>query len=149
MKSFDPKRFKFIKIKDFDIPGNRGGPGVSFYEYKNHAAVNGKRDYLRLNLYLTKSANYVTIWWGLLESIGTEMELREGRLASVHKPDPDEFDYREQYNEELFRGYIDSDTAARYIFKALRVGISKQYALPQVLRAGSDNKLGCYVLEDQ
>jgi len=147
MKSFDPKRFQFIKIRDFDIPSDRNGPGVSFYEYKNHPIVNGTKDYLRLNLYLTKSKNYVTIWHGLLESMGTEMELREGRLASVDKPDPDDFDYLASYNEELFKGHIDSDTAARYILKALRIGISKQYDLPQVLKAGSDNKLGCYVLE--
>ena len=91
----------------------------------------------------------MTIWWGMLDSIGTDMELTEGKLASVDKPDPNKFDYREQYNEALFRGHIDSDTAARYIFKALRIGISKQYALPQVLRAGPDNKLGCYILEAQ
>lgn len=145
MKTFDPKKFKFIKLRDFQIPGGRG---VSVYEYKNHPTVMGSKDYLRLNLYLTRDRNYVTIWHGLLDPMGTEWELRNGRLASMEKPDST-FDYRSSYNEELFAGYIDSDTAAKYIFKALRVGSDNRYTLPQVLRAGSDNRLRCDVLEIQ
>src|ERR1700691_2172267 len=108
MKPFDPAHFNFIHLKDFDVPDDRSGPGVSFYEYKNHPTVNGTKDYLRLNLYLTKSGDYVTIWSGLLEWLGTEMELRHGRLAPVEKPDPKEFDYPGSYNEDIFKGYIDS-----------------------------------------
>lgn len=59
---FDPREWNFIKLEDFEIPG-----GVEVYEYKNHLAVNGKADFLRLNLFLTRDKDFVTIWFGLLE----------------------------------------------------------------------------------
>jgi hypothetical protein len=102
--AFDPKRFQFVQLEDFRIPGD-----VPVYEYKNHPAVDGKRDFLRLNLYLTMDNSYVTIWHGLLEPIFTEAECENGRLASIVKPE--ELDFHD-YNEDLFRGYIDSDEAA-------------------------------------
>jgi hypothetical protein len=129
---FDPTRFNFVQLEDFRFPGD-----VSVYEYKNHPAVNGKEDFLRLNLYLTMDNNYVTIWHGLLEPIFTEAECENGRLASVAKPE--DFD---------FRGYVDSDEAAGYIFKALRVGEAQRYLLPQVLSRGTDDKLECDWLQE-
>lgn len=140
METFDPARFSFILLREFQIPG-----GVSVYEYKNHSSVDGARDFLRLNLYLTMDKNYVTIWHGLLEPIGTEAEFETGRLASVERPA--DFDFISSYNQDLFRGYIDSDEAAQYIFKALRVDATSRYALPQVLTGGPDNKLRCDRLE--
>ena len=140
MTAFDPARFNFIELRDFQIPG-----GVAVFEYKNHPIVDGMKDFLRLNLYLTIDNNYVTIWHGLLEPIFTEAELNEGRLASVEKPE--DFDFRGSYNEDLFRGYIDSDEAAEYIFKALRIGTAGKYSLPQVLSGGPDNRLRCDSIE--
>ena len=117
---------------------------MSVYEYKNYPAVDGKQDFLRLNLYLTRDNNYQTIWHGLLEPIVTEAECENGRLASVVKPE--DFDFRD-YNEDLFRGHIDSDEAAGYIFKALRVGEAHRQ-LPQVLSRGEDNALRCDLLQE-
>lgn len=133
MTAFDPTRFQFVQLEDFRIPGD-----VRVYEYKNHPAVDGKGDFLRLNLYLTMDKSYVTIWHGLLEPIFTEAECENGRLASIVKPE--DFDFS-TYNEDLFRGYIDSDEAAGYIFRALRVGESRQYLGPQMLSRGADNTL--------
>ena len=140
MTAFDPTRFQFVQLEDFRIPGD-----VPVYEYKNHPAVDGKRDFLRLNLYLTMDNSYVTIWHGLLEPIFTEAECENGRLASIVKPE--DFDFS-TYNEDLFRGYIDSDEAAGYIFKALRLGESERYLVPQMLSRGADNELRCDLLPD-
>ena len=134
MKTFDPTKFNFVLLEDFRIPDD-----VSVYEFKNHSTVDGKRDFLRLNLYLTVDSKYVTIWFGLLEPIFAETEL-------VLAAKPDDFDFS-SYNEDLFKGYVDSDEAAGCIFKALRVGESHRYAQPQVLSQGADNKLRCDLIQ--
>ena len=140
MTAFDPTRFNFVQLEDFRFPGD-----VRVYEYKNHPAVDGGKDFLRMNLYMTVDKNYVTVWHGLLEPIAAEAECENGRLASVVKPE--DFDFS-NYTEDLFRGYIDSDEAARYIFKALRVGESGRYLVPQMLSRGADNGLRCDVLQE-
>ena len=141
MYTFEPEHFNFTLLHDFRFPGP-----VAAYELANHPAVTGSKDFLRLNLYLTKDGNYVTIWFGLLEPIGTEMELTTGILASVIRPADLGF-VHEAYNQELFKGYIDSDDAASHVFRALRVG--DRFRCPQVLHAGADNELRCdYLSED-
>ncbi len=134
MKTFDPIKFNFILLEDFRIPGD-----VSVYEFKNHPTVDGKKDFLRLNLYLTVDNKYVTIWFGLLEPMFAETE-----LASAATPEG--FDFS-SYKEDLFKGYVDSDDAAGCIFKALRVGESHQHAQPQVLSQGAGNKLRCDLIQ--
>ena len=140
MTAFDPTHFNFTRLRDFKIAGD-----VPVYEYNNHPAVDGMKDFLRLNVYLAMDGNYVTIWHGLLEPMFTEAECSEGRLASVEKPV--EIDFFNLYNEDLFRGYIDSDEDARCIVKALRIGENGRYALPQVLSRGANNKLRCDLME--
>lgn len=139
MTAFDPTRFNFVRLENFRFPGD-----VPVYEYKNHPAVDGKHDFLRINLYLSMDDSYVTIWHGLLEPIFTEAEFENGRMASIAKPE--DFDFGD-YNEDLFRGHIDSDEVAGCIFKALRVGESQRYILPQALSAGASDKLRCDVLQ--
>ena len=138
--TFDPTQFGFVQLKDFRIADS-----VSVYEYQNHSAVDGTKDFLRLNLYLTLDGTYVTIWHGLLEPLFAEAEFADGRLASVARPA--DMDFIHSYNEDLFRGDIDSEETAEHIFKALRVGAGERYALPQVLTGGTDNTLTCGVLE--
>ena len=144
MKAFDPTQFNFVLLRDFHIP-----PSVHVYEHQNHPAVDGTHDFLRLNLYMTKDGNYVTIWHGFLETFGVEFELREGRLATAIKPSDGNF--LEGFGgQDLFRGYIDSPEAAEHIFKALRIGNSgKHYSLPQELSIGTDNKIRCDFLAGQ
>jgi hypothetical protein len=79
--TFDPTQFGFVQLRDFRI-----AESVPVYEYKNHPAVDGTKDFLRLNLYLTVDGSYVTIWHGLLEPLFAEAEFAEGRLASVARP---------------------------------------------------------------
>ncbi len=104
------------------------------YEYNNHPIVDGAPDFLRLNVYLSKDGDFITIWFGLIDPV-----FAEAKLEGVEKPA--DFSFHDQYNEPLFRGYIDSHEAAGYILKALRVG--GRYAVPQVLGGGEDNKLRC------
>jgi hypothetical protein len=75
-------RLQFHTLQDFRIPGE-----VSVYELQNHRIVDGRKDFLRLNFYLTKDHNCVTIWRGLLDLLLTEAEFESGRMASVKLPD--------------------------------------------------------------
>jgi hypothetical protein len=138
--TFDPTPFGFVLLRDFQIADS-----VRVYEYKNHPAVDGTKDFLRLNLYLTMDDTYVTIWYGLLEPLFAETEFAKGRLASVTKPA--DMDFMHAYNEDLFRGDIDSAETAKHIFKALRVGKHGRYAVPQMLTGGKDNTLTCDLME--
>jgi hypothetical protein len=138
--TFDPTQFGFVELRDFRIADS-----VAVYEYKNHSVVDGTKDFLRLNLYLTLDGTYVTIWHGLLEPLFAEPEFMEGRLASIARPENMDFIY--SYNEDLFRGDIDTAETAAHIFKALRVGAGGRYALPEMLTAGADNTLTCHLME--
>ncbi len=133
-EAFDPSCWNFIKLRDIEYPG-----GVLVYEYHNHPSVKGIPDFLRLNVYLSKDGDFVTIWFGLIDAI-----FAESRLEPVEKPA--DFSLKEQYNEELFKGYIESQEVARYILKALRVDASDRYA-PHVLSGGADNRLRCDLIE--
>jgi hypothetical protein len=139
IETFDPIRFGFVLLRDFQFPG-----GIGVYEYVNHPAVDGTHDFLRLNLYLSKDGSYVTIWHGLLEPIVAEAKLHE--LANVEMLAG--LDAFSSYCETLFRGHIDSVEAAAHIFKALRVEQSaERYALPQALSASTDGKFRCDLME--
>jgi hypothetical protein len=138
--TFDPTQFGFVELRDFRIGGS-----VPVYEFENHSAVDGTKDFLRLNLYLTLDGAYATIRYGLLEPLFAEAECAEGRLASVTKPA--DMDFMHSYNEDLFRGDIDSIETAQHIFKALRVGKAGRYAVPAMLSGGKDNTLTCDLME--
>src|SRR5437773_11332271 len=109
MNPFDPTASGFVRLQSFEFPG-----GVAVYEYANDAAVDGNPDFLRLNAYLSKDGDFVTVWRGLLEPLFAESHLGFADL-------PDDFDFHESYTEELFRGYIESQEAARLVIKALRL----------------------------
>lgn len=128
---FDPEAFGFVKLRDFQIPG-----GVDVFEYRNHAAVDGKADVLRLNIYLTRDGAFVTIWCGLLEPTMTE-----GLFELPGAPD---LDFNALYCEPLFRGYIERNADAAVILKAVRVE-GRHHSVPQVL-AGAPHDLRCELL---
>ena len=100
------------------------------YEYANNAVVDGSPDFLRINAYLSKDGDFVTVWRGLLEPL-----FAESRLGFVDLPD--DFEFHENFTEELFRGYIESQEAARHVIKALRLDATPV----QVLSTGTDGKL--------
>jgi hypothetical protein len=109
MDGFDPTALGFVSLRGFEFPG-----GVAVYEYASDQVVDGNPDFLRLNAYLSKDGDFVTIWRGLLEPL-----FAESRLGFVDLPDG--FDFHENYTEELFRGCIECQDAARHIIKALRL----------------------------
>jgi hypothetical protein len=131
MNPFDPTASGFVRLRGFEFPG-----GVAVYEYANNAAVDGSPDFLRINAYLSKDGDFVTVWRGLLEPL-----FAESRLGFVDLPD--DFEFRENFTEELFRGYIESQEAAQHVIKALRLDATPV----QVLSTGTDGKLRCDPIE--
>jgi hypothetical protein len=131
MNPFDPTASGFVRLRGFEFPG-----GVAVYEYANNAAVDGSPDFLRINAYLSKDGDFVTVWRGLLEPL-----FAESRLGFVDLPD--DFEFHENFTEELFRGYIESQEAARHVIKALRLDATPA----QVLSTGTDGKLRCDLIE--
>src|SRR3990172_7796367 len=109
MTTFDPSACNFVRLRDFEFPG-----GVLVYEYANHTLVDGKANFLRINAYLSRDGDFVTIWRGLLEPLFAEAHLGFVKV-------PDEIDFCEKYTEELFKGWIDSAEPARHIIHALRL----------------------------
>jgi len=131
MTPFDPTASGFVRLRSFEFPG-----GVAVYEYANDAVVDGNPDFLRINAYLSKDGDFVTVWRGLLEPL-----FAESRLGFVDLPD--DFEFHRNYSEELFRGYIESQEAARHVIEALRL----DSVAPHVLSTGTDGKLRCDLLE--
>ena len=131
MSAFDPTASGFVKLRSFEFPG-----GFAVYEYANDATVDGNPDFLRINAYLSKDADFVTVWRGLLEPL-----FAESHLGFVDLPDA--CDFHKKYSEELFLGYIDSQKAAGHVIKALRLDSAPH----QVLGSGPDGKLRCDMVE--
>jgi hypothetical protein len=131
MNSWDPSASGFVRLRSFEFPG-----GVAVYEFANDAVVEGDPDFRRINAYLSKDGDFVTVWRGLLEPLFAESHLGFVDL-------PDDFEFHENYTEELFRGYIESQEAARHVLKALRLDA----VAPQVLSSGTDGKLRCDLIE--
>lgn len=133
-RAFDPTDFGFMAHARPIAPGD-----VNFFEYRNHPHVNGAPDILRLNLYLTQSADYVFIWWGLIMPVLAEERFRD--LVEQHG-----FRFDDMYSEDLFCGYISSAAEAKVILNALRISSAPRYQFPQVL-CGAPDDLRCESLE--
>jgi hypothetical protein len=108
--------------------------GLTFFERDLHIEPIAKPDLLRLNVYLTQDGSFVTIWSGLFDPA-----LSDGILPINGSED---IDFGEMYNENLFRGYIETEEEARVIFKALRL---EKYR-PNVLEADRAGRLVCSAL---
>jgi hypothetical protein len=128
MSKFDPVAVGFVLLQDY-----RMAPDVCVYEYRNHVAVDGQYDVLRLNVYLTTSSDFVTIWHGLIEP-----SMVEGLFDLPIK----DFDFQAMYCTPLFRGYLEDQQEAIVVLNALRL---KGHGTPQVLR-GAPNDLRCELL---
>jgi hypothetical protein len=89
--------------------------------------VDGRHDYRRLNLYLSKDGDFVTIWFGLLEKVLVEPLFHDHGMEPV------------DYDEPLFRGHIESTEQARHILRALR----PEDALPQILTVDPTKGIVC------
>jgi hypothetical protein len=124
--TFTPEHHGFVRLVDFKIAGT-----INAYEYRNHAVVDGRVDVLRLNIYLSCDGTFVNIWNGLIEPMLAE--------ARFDLPDPNgDLDFQQMYCETLFRGYLEADTDAAVVMRALRIDAAS-LALPQALRRAPDD----------
>lgn len=108
--------------------------GLTFFERDLNMEPKAKPDFLRLNVYLTQDGPFVTIWSGLFDPHLSDEVLPEKI--------PKNFNLGEMYNQDLFRGYIETDAVANVIMKALHF---EKYP-PNVLEADSDGRLVCSAL---
>lgn len=127
--TFDPTRHGFLKI-DFAFP-----EGVSVYERALEGVDQTRHDKMRLNCYLSQDGDFVTIWDGLIDAHMTGISLGFG--------DDPTFDFSEQYEETLFRGYIANDEDGAVILKALRM----EQRTPNVLIVPETGRLECRLLK--
>jgi hypothetical protein len=122
----DPTDHGFVHLTDFKL-GNQ----IDTYECRNHAAVDGHVDLLRLNIYLSRDGAFVTIWNGLVEPWLAEPQFE---LSA-------DLDLGQLYSATLFRGHIDTDADMAVILRCLRV-TEKSTGLPNVLR-GAPHDIRC------
>ena len=104
---FIPEDFGFFPRLDYKLPD------VVFYE-KDHESIdkNQEKDWRRLDLYLSKSGNYVWIWYGVIDAA----------IADIAYEEKHGFTWTDSNQDEtLFRGYIDNRLEAEIIFLAIRM----------------------------
>jgi hypothetical protein len=132
--TFNPENHGFRKLDFTYAPGE-----LAVYEYQVDGIDQSTHDFLRMAAYLTKDGSFVTIWNGLLDPFGAE------HLIGIREhPELDSFNFKEQYDEQLFRGYIEDDETAALILKAVRI----ERFRPQILRRTEDGKFGCFLLAE-
>ncbi len=127
--AFDPTKHGFLKL-DFAYPG-----GVAVYERDLDGIDQSTHDKMRLNCYLTQDGDFVTVWDGLIDAHLTGISLGFG--------DDPSFDFSEQYEEPLFRGYIGDDETGKIILKALRL----EQKTPNILVVLEQGRLECHLLK--
>lgn len=124
--SFDPLDFGFRR---FDLTY----ASLEFFERDLGSGGDEKPDPARINVYLTKDGDFVTVWSGLFDIAITEGIFEAKSVEG--------FDLFRQYNEDLFRGHITTCEEAAVILKALRL---ERY-LPAKLRV---DEAGCLLCEN-
>lgn len=127
--AFRPTNHGFLTL-DFTFPD-----GVAVYELDLPGIDQSKHDTMRLNCYLTQDGDFVTIWHGLLDAHMTEI--------SLGFADDPSLDFTEQYEEPLFRGYVDDDETGTIIINALRL----EQKSPNVLVVPEHGRLECHLLK--
>lgn len=126
--SFDPEKHGFLKT------GFKIAPEVDLYEFIVDGIDYSTVDVYRLAYYLTKDGDYVTIWNGLVDASMAEIALG----FDDHKI----INFKVQYEDHLFRGYIENDEVGAVILKAVQVGRIS----PQALKVDEKHGLVCYIL---
>jgi hypothetical protein len=126
---FSPAEHSFIPL-DFAFPG-----GVKVFEHFREGIDHTKHDMMRLNTYLSQDGDFVTVWWGLIDSVMVEMKL--GFFND------DNFRFHQTYDEPLFRGYISDNETGDTILNALRF----EQTTPNILSLSKDGKLECNALK--
>jgi hypothetical protein len=113
-RRFKPEDFGFFKRTESLSPS-----GVEFYEF-DHSSIDKtiKDDWKRLNYFMSKDGDYVTIWYGPLDII----------LASIAYKRAFGFELTpEQHIDDRFKGYIRNNKEAAVILNALKIKPFPQY----------------------
>jgi len=111
---FSPEKFGFFLHTERLYP-----PEVQFYEL-DHPSINKSitKDWKRLNYFLSRDNDYVTIWYGPLDI----------NLASAAYEEEYGFELTsEQHIDDRFKGYIRTNAEAEVILKALQLKPFPQY----------------------
>lgn len=125
---FLPTQHSFIEL-DFSFQGK-----AKVYEHEREGIDQSSYDTMRLNTYLSQDGDFVTVWWGLIDATMTE-------IALGFSDDPT-FNFREQYEEPLFRGYIPDNATGATILTALRF----ERMTPNILTLTEQEKLECHAI---
>jgi len=104
MERFDPTEFGFRRL-------DTSYQSLDFFERDLGADVELKP--FRLNVHLTQDGEFVTIWSGLFDP-GLDED-------AIGWKAPEGFSFAEQYNQDLFRGFIATKEEAEVILAALRL----------------------------
>jgi len=126
-EKFDPRDFGF---RCFELHNDT----LHFFEL-DLGFDNTKPDLHRLNTYLTQDGDFVTIWWGFFDAGMVQFEM-EGKV-------PEGFNFKEQYDTEMFRGFIENKAEAEIILKSIRFDERKA----QSIFWDDENRLSCEVLK--
>lgn len=125
---FSPTQHGFIEL-DFTFQGK-----VKVYEHEREGIDQSSCDTMRLNTYLSQDGDFVTVWWGLIDATMTG-------IALGFSEDPT-FNFREQYEEPLFRGYIPDNATGATILHALRF----ERKTPNILSLTDQGQLECHAI---
>lgn len=127
--TFDPTEHGFLKL-DFTFPVE-----VAVFERDLEEIDQSTHDKMRLNCYLSQDGDFVTVWDGLIDAHMTGISLGFG--------DDPTFDFSEQYEETLFRGYIANANEGAVILNALRL----EQKTPNILTVPTKGRLECHLLK--
>jgi len=125
--TFNPTKFAFKRV-------NIDPPGYVVYEKDHGGLTDGNPDFLRLNVYLSQSGSFVTIWTGLFDPCISEgaLKFKDSHLMN----------FSSQYYEVHFRGYISDNETAKTILDAVRLDNYR----PSKLEVDEDERLCCNLL---
>ncbi|MCP4124320.1 MAG: hypothetical protein GY751_21450 [Bacteroidetes bacterium] len=127
-KPFHPEDFRFKKL---DLQhGN-----LCFYEFTSGDFCDGKLNPHRINVYLSKDNDFVTVWHGLFDPVFIDQRFHD----LVKQAGLDDFDFYTQYHTSLLRAHIQNSDEAGVILNSLRY---ERY-IPNMLTIDEENRIAC------
>ena len=131
---FLPEEFGFKKLNVHHGP-------LCFFELASGVFCDGKPNPLRINVYLSKDNDFVTVWHGLFDPLFVDQRFHD----VIKQAGLDDFDFYTQYQTPLLRAHIENAEAAQVILKSLRY----EKLSPNMLTIDEDNKIACVLIKPQ
>ncbi len=106
---FRPEAFGFFLRRDWNIND------IQFFE-KEHSSIDKsvQGDWLRINLFLSRSGDFICIWYGVIDPAMADFAYEERHGFTWSEGNMD---------ESLFRGYIKNKEEAEIILRAIRIEV--------------------------